>query len=755
MNIGVQSVCGGRRVSWGISRRLIGAMLVVALSVPSASAQELKPPGAGVPARANGGLRPVSKDKLPENLPTPPKAEKIAHEREIHGLKLTDEYFWLRERDNPKVLEHLKAENEYTRVMTSHTEPLQSELYQEMLGRIKQTDLSVPSPKSGYLYYSRTEEGKAHPIYCRKKGSESAPEQVLLDVNETVKDLPNGMAGPVAYSPDSNIMAYMVDPTGGRVLTIRFKDLTTGKDLPDTIENAAGSVVIAQDNKTVFYTTLDKALRPDTVWRHRLGEDVSKDQKIHTESDERFFVGVDASLSEQYIFMSMGSMKTTEVWYLKSADAGKEGKAGEFRVIKPREQGVEYGVAQHEDTFYIWHNKNALNFTLVKTPASDPAESNWKTVIPASDATLIESVECFKNHMVITGRENGLPALWVRDLKSGEQHAIGFPEQAYTLSAAQNREYDTSKFRLAYSSPITPGSVFEYDMATRQRTLLKERPVLGGYDRSKYAVEHVMAKAADGAEIPLTIVHLKTVTADGQNPCLLYAYGSYGLSTDAGFSSNIISLLDRGVVYALAHIRGGSEKGRSWYESGRLMNKKNTFTDYIACAEHLTKSGWTTKSRLVGMGGSAGGLLMGAVANMRPDLFKAIVAEVPFVDMINTMLDPDLPLTVIEYEQWGNPNEKDAFEYMRSYSPYDNVAKKEYPAILAMTGFHDSNVSYWEPAKWVQRLRDNTTGKRPILLKVNLDAGHGGASDRYAALKEDAFMYAFVLDQVGATAKRP
>jgi len=674
--------------------------------------------------------------------PTPPAPEKIAHTRAIHGYTLSDPYFWLRERDNSKVMEHLKAENAYTDAVMAHTKDLQAKLYDEMLARIKQTDESVPYPRKGYWYSTKTQEGKPYPIFTRRKATIDGPEQVMLDVNETVKDLPNGSAGPVGISPDSRIMAFAVDPTGGRVSTIRFKVIDTGELLPDIIEGASGNMVFANDNKTIFFTTLDPAVRPDKAWRLVLGSG-AKPTLVYHETDERFFVGVDKPLSEKFIFLSMSSQKTSEVRYL-DADA----PAGEFKPIEPRKQGVEYSVDHHGDQFFITHNEDAINFTLVSAPIDKPGKANWKTVIPHRADVLIQGTTSFKDHMIVTAREKGLPVLRVRSF-AGSEYVIDTPEVSYTLGGSTNADYDTTKFRFAYSSPLTPSSIFEVDVKSKERKLLKEQPVLGGYDRTKYQVERVNARAKDGTDVPVTIVHRKGLARDGTAPALLEGYGSYGFSNDAGFSSAEISLLDRGFVLATAHIRGGSEKGRLWYEQGRLNNKKNTFSDFVAAADFLVSEKYTSTPHLAIRGGSAGGLLMGAVVNLRPELFKAVIADVPFVDVINTMLDPDLPLTVIEYEQWGNPNEKAPFDYIMSYSPYDNVKPAAYPDILTMVGFHDSNVPYWEGAKWAAKIRDAKTNDATVLVRCNLEAGHGGASDRYKRLREEAFRYAFLLDRLG------
>ncbi len=675
---------------------------------------------------------------------TPPRPERIEKVREIHGERIVDEYAWMRERENPKVLEHLRAENAYAKEVMADAESLQRRLYDEMLGRIKQTDMSVPTREDGYLYYFRTEEGKGYRTYGRRKDQTDAPEEVTLDVNALAAGKAFLIAGPFEVSPDTKVLAYGVDPTGARRWTIRFKDLTTGKELEDKVENASGNFTWAADSRTYFYGTLDDAVRSDKVWRRRLGDDPSAAELIHHEKDERYSVGVGTTPSEKYILLRLGSMKTSEVWYLDAKDS-----TGQFRVIEPRREGVEYSVDHHGDRFFILHNDGALNFTLCEAPVAKPGRANWRTVIPHREDTFLVRLQCFAGHLAISQRENGLQQIRVRRLSDGAEHMVSMPDAAYALSPSANTEFETARLRFEYSSPITPQSVFEYDMETRARTLLKEQPVLGGYDRTRYTVERIQAPAPDGQLVPVTVTYPKGLTRGGKNPCLLVSYGSYGSSSDPSFRSHLVSLLDRGFVCATAHIRGGSDKGRGWYEAGRLMNKKNTFTDFIAAAEFLVAEKYTSPDRLAIRGGSAGGLLMGAVINASPDLFAVCIADVPFVDVINSMLDPGLPLTVAEYEQWGNPNERAAFEYMRSYSPYDNVGAKGYPDILATTAWNDSQVCFWEPAKWVARLRDRKTGDGVVVLKTNLDSGHGGASDRYKAIEEEAFRYAFILDRLG------
>ncbi len=675
---------------------------------------------------------------------TPPKPERVEKTREIHGERIVDEYAWMRDRENPKVLEHLRAENAYAKDVMADAESLQRRLYDEMLGRIQQTDMSVPTREDGYLYYYRTAEGKGYRTHCRRKDEAGAAEEVTLDVNALAAGKAFLNAGPFEVSPDTKVLAYGVDPTGARRWTIRFKDLATDKELEDKVENASGSFTWAADSRTYFYGTLDDAVRSDKTWRRRLGDDPSAAELIHHEKDERYSVSVGTTPSEKYILLRLGSMKTSEVWYLDAKDS-----TGQFRVIEPRREGVEYSVDHHGDRFFVLHNDGALNFTLCEAPVAKPGRANWRTVIPHREDTFLVRTQGFTGHLAISQRENGLQQIRVRRLSDGAEHTVSMPDAAYALSPSANTEFETTRLRFEYSSPITPQSVFEYDMESRERTLLKEQPVLGGYDRTKYTVERVQAPAPDGQQVPVTVTYRKDLARDGRNPCLLVSYGSYGASSDPSFRLHQVSLLDRGFVCATAHIRGGSDKGRGWYEAGRLMNKKNTFTDFIAAADYLVAQKYTSPDRLAIRGGSAGGLLMGAVLNARPELFAVCIADVPFVDVINTMLDPALPLTVTEYEQWGNPNEKAAFEYMRSYSPYDNVGAKGYPDILATTAWNDSQVCFWEPAKWVSRLRDRKTGDGVVVLKTNLDSGHGGASDRYKAIDEEAYRYAFILDRLG------
>ncbi len=678
---------------------------------------------------------------------TPPVAAKKPKTMTLHGDTRVDNYFWLREKTNPEVIAYLEAENAYTKARMAHTEALQKTLYKEMLGRIKETDLSAPYRKGNYWRYTRTEEGKPYPIYCRKKGSLDAPEEVLLDGNALAEGKSYFRVGVFDISDDDQVLAYSIDNDGSERYTMFFKNLATGAISSETIPDTYYTSAWAADNKTFFYTTQDAASRPYRLWRHTLGADPKTDALIYEEKDEKFELSVGKTRSDKFILCELGSQKTSEVRYLDAASP-----MAEWKPVAERRQDVEYSVDHHGDVFYIVTNDKAVNFKLMEAPTSSPGVANWKEIIPASDDATIRGVDCFRDFLVVSKREGGNPTLHVFKFKGsalGETHVISFPEAAYSAGLSDNHEYATDTLRFSYTSLITPRSVFDYSMTTKERTLVKETPVLGGYDRAKYTSERVWAYARDGKRVPISLVYRKGLARDGRAPCLLYGYGSYGASSDPNFNSNNVSLLDRGFVYAIAHIRGGQEMGRTWYEDGRLTHKMNTFTDFISCAEFLVREGYTSPDRLAILGGSAGGLLMGAVTNMRPDLFKAVVAAVPFVDVMNTMLDPSLPLTVTEFEQWGDPSNAEAYKYMRSYSPYDNVEKKRYPDMLVLAGLNDPRVSYWEPAKWVAKLRATKTDNNMIILKTNMGAGHGGASNRYQRLEELSLQYAFILDRLG------
>ncbi len=672
---------------------------------------------------------------------TPPVAKTDPKVDTVHGEACVDNYFWLREKSNTEVIEYLKAENKYTQAMMQHTEGFQEQLYQELLGKIKETDLSVPEKIGDYYYYTRTEEGKQYPIYCRKKGNLEAEEEILLDQNALAEGHEYLEIGVYKISPNHQLLAYSIDTTGGESYTLYVKDLNTGQLLGDQIPNTYYSVEWANDNQTLFYTTLDAAKRPYKLYRHQLGSDPAADALIYHEADESFFLDVSKTRSKAYLLMELENINTSEVHYLEANQP-----TGEFRVISPRQSELEYSVEHHGDQFFIVTNADAVNFKLMRASVNNPSRANWEEVIPHRETVKLDGVSAFRNHLVISEREGGLQTIRIRNLTTGEEHPVDFPEPVYTVQGGRNPEFNTDTLRFNYASLVTPMSVFDYEMDARTRELKKQDEVLGGYDPSLYESERIFAKAADGTPIPISLVYKKGVVKDGGSPLLLYGYGSYGINSEPYFSSNRLSLLDRGFRYAIAHIRGGEEMGRAWYENGKLLHKRNTFTDFIACAEHLIAEKYTASSKIVIEGGSAGGLLMGAVTNMRPELFEIVIAKVPFVDVVNTMLDASIPLTVIEYDEWGNPNEKKFYDYIKSYSPYDNIEAKEYPHILITAGLNDPRVHYWEPAKWTAKLRTLKTGDNQLLLKTEMGAGHGGPSGRYDYLKEIAFEYAFIFD---------
>jgi oligopeptidase B len=650
----------------------------------------------------------------------------------------------LRDPDNPETIAYLEAENAYTEAMTEHTSSLRKLLYEEMLARVQETDLSVPSRKGNYYYYSRTEQGKDYPIYCRKLDSLDALEEVLIDENKLAEGHEYFELGTFAVSPNHKVLAYSVDTSGAEEYTLFFLDLSTRTLYREQISKTAPALAWSNDNRTVFYTLVDATNRPYQLWRHILGTDPQQDELIYHEKDEAYFLGVSKTRSEAYIILSLGSKITSEVHYLDANDP-----MGAFQVVHPREVGIEYDVEHHSDRFYIVTNDGAVNFKLMVAPVSHPAKDNWQTVIPHREDAMLLGVSAFTDHLVVYERRGGLPAVQVRKLSTGVVTNLTFPEPTYSVWESSNPEFNTSSLRFSYTSFITPSSVFEYNLDNHEWTLLKETSVLGEYDRTNYISEWLMATAEDGTLVPISIVYKQGTNKDGTNPLFLTGYGSYGSSYPATFSSNRLSLLDRGFVCAIAHIRGGEEMGRKWYEDGKFLKKKNTFTDFITCAEYLIEKGWTSSDRLAISGGSAGGLLMGAVINLRPDLFKVVVAEVPFVDVVTTMLDTSLPLTAIEWDEWGNPNDKTYYDYMLSYSPYDNVEAKAYPHLLITGGLNDCRVKYWEPAKWTAKLRVAKTDNNVLLLKTNMGAGHGGASGRYGQLEEIAFKYAFILDKLG------
>jgi len=671
-----------------------------------------------------------------------PMTEKKTKTTKIHDDTMIDEYFWLREKSNPEVIAHLEAENAYSEAVMKPTAALQDKLYKEMVGHIKETDVNVPYRWGGYFYYTRTEQGKQYPISCRKKGSVDAKEEVVLDQNEMAKGLKFFSVGAYVPSDDGNLLAYSTDTTGYRQYQLRVKDLRTGQLLPESFERV-GNVAWATDNKTIFFTTEDAVTkRSDKFFRHALGSD--KTDLIFEEKDELFDIGAVRSRDKAVILLGSQSKTSSEWQYLPANNA-----TAELKIISAREANHEYNVDHRGDLFYIRSNKGAKNFRVVTAPLANPAQANWKELVAHRPEVKVEDIDLFADYLVLSEWEKGLENIEIFDFRTNKTNRVNFPEPVYSASVAQNREFASTVLRYNYQSLVTPSSVFDYDMNTRKATLLKETEVPGGFDKKNYKSERLFASAKDGTKIPLSLVYRKETKLDGSAPLLLYGYGSYGYSISPSFSSSRLSLLDRGVIYVIAHIRGGGELGEEWREAGRMMKKINTFTDFIDSAEYLVKGKYTSSDRLVIQGGSAGGLLMGAVTNMRPDLFTAVVAQVPFVDVLNTMLDASLPLTTSEYIEWGNPNEKAAYDYMKQYSPYDNVGRKAYPSMLVKVSLNDSQVPYWEGAKLVARIRDMRTNNNPLLLKVNMGAGHGGSSGRYDYLHEVAFDYAYMLWQMG------
>jgi oligopeptidase B len=677
--------------------------------------------------------------------PAPPIADKIHVEKPINGAVLVDDYGWLRERTSPKVHAYLEAENAYAEQMTADEKPFAEKLYNETLSHIKQTDLSVPYRKHGYWYYTRTEEGKQYAVLCRKKESLSAPEEVMLDVNEMAKGEKFMSLGGFQVSNDSNLLAYTTDNVGFRQYRLHVKDLRTGQVLPDTVERI-DSLIWAADKKTLFYSTEDaQTKRSNIVHKHVLGTDPAKDPVVFEEKDERYDIGIGRTRDGKYLMLGSESHVTSDMKFLDASTPD-----GEWKMIEPRKEGIRYDVDEGNGTFYIRVNDTDPSYRLVTAPVAAPGKAHWTELMAARKDVPIEDVEVFKNFYVVSERQKGLPVLQVYET-SKEKCTIQVPEPAYFIGSAANAEFDTDKFRYSYQSPITPSSTYEYDVKTRVSTLLKQQEVLGGYDKSRYVVERLFLPAKDGTGIPTTVVYRKDLFKRGENPLYVYGYGSYGVTMPDTFSTTLLPLLDRGVVTTLAHIRGGGEMGEAWHDAGKMMTKRNTFTDFIDATEGLLAQGYGKRGEVGIEGGSAGGLLMGAVTNMRPDLFKVVLCEVPFVDVMNTMLDETLPLTVGEFEEWGNPKQKAAFDYMLTYSPYDNVTAKDYPAILVQTSFDDSQVMYWEPSKYVAKLRALKTDKNPLVFFINMHGGHGGSSGRYDRVREADRRYAFLLTQLGIT----
>jgi len=685
----------------------------------------------------------VIEARLQSDVPVPPVAKKVAKVDTIQGDARVDDYYWLRDKTNPEVIAYLEAENRYTEAMTKQLEGLKETIYKEILSRIKQTDLSVPYKLGDYLYYSRTEEGKQYSIYCRKRRTIEAAEEITLDLNELAKGHKFLGLGLYEVSDDGSLLAYSLDTTGFRQYQFAVKDLRTGQLLPEVV-GQVNVAVWAADNKTLFYIKEDHAKRPYRLFRHVLGS--TKDDLLFEEKDELYRIWAYRSSDKKLIFLQSGSAITDEARYLPS-----DQPAGEFKMLIAREVGHEFSVDHREDLFYIRTNKGAKNFRLVTVPDADPQPKNWKELLSHRPSIKLEGINLFKNHAVFVERENGLIRFVVYDFHTKKSKNVTFPEPVYSAFPSANPEHNTKLFRYSYQSFVTPSSVFDCDMVTGKSKLLKQTEVLGGYNAKAYVSERLYTKAPDGVTIPLSIVYKKGTKRNGSNPLLLYGYGAYGASQSATFSVPRLSLLDRGVVYALAHIRGGGDLGEQWREDGRMMKKKNTFIDFIACAEYLINEKYTSKEKLVIQGGSAGGLLIGAVLNMRPDLFKAAHLAVPFVDVINTMLDESLPLTVGEFLEWGNPKKKEEYTYMKTYCPYTNIEAKDYPAMLITTSLNDSQVMFWEPAKYTAKMRATRTDKNVLLLKTNMGAGHGGASGRYDAYKEQAFNFAFLLSQLGVS----
>ncbi|WP_312135904.1 S9 family peptidase [Sphingobacterium sp.] len=683
---------------------------------------------------------------------TAPVAAEKAHQRVIHGESVDDPYYWLNDyfkkgADSSAVVAYLEAENAYTDTMMKDTEALQSKLFTEMKNRIKEADESVPYLMNGYYYYRKTEEGKQYYKYCRKKGSLDAPEEVILNVDEMAEGFPYYAVSGMAISPDNKMIAYGVDTVSRREYVIHVKNLETGEILKDRISQTSGDPVWAADNKTLFYTAKHPVtLLSEKIKRHSLGQPSSADVVVYDEKDNTNYIGVWKSKDDKYIFIYSGGTLSSETRFIKA-----DQPTASFTVFQPRIKDVLYNVTPLADRFLIHTNDQAKNFKIMEAPLDKPGKENWKEYIPHREDVLIEGIDEFANYLAISERKNGLTNLAIRNLKDNSQHYLDFGEAAYTVYPSTNAEYNSDVLRYGYTSLVTPSSTFDYDMKTKEKTLLKQQEVLGGYDAAQYVTERIMAKAKDGVQIPVSLVYKKGTKKDGQAPLLLYAYGSYGASMDPSFNSGRLSLLDRGFIYAIAHIRGGEEMGRQWYEDGKMMKKKNTFTDFIDCGQFLIDQKYTSNEHLYAQGGSAGGLLMGAIINMAPNLWNGVIAQVPFVDVVNTMLDETIPLTTNEYDEWGNPNNKEAYDYMKSYSPYENIEAKEYPNLLVTTGLHDSQVQYFEPAKWVAKLRKVKKGNNVILLKTDMDYGHGGASGRFDYLKDVALNYSFLLKLEGIT----
>ena len=671
-----------------------------------------------------------------------PKAEKINTSLSTHNDERIDEYYWLKERDNPKVIDYLNAENSYRDKYMKDYQSLEKKLFEEIKSRIKEDDSSVPYFENGYFYYTRYETGKQYPIYCRKKENLDANEEILIDANKMSKGHDYFRIGGIDVSPNNKIAAYGVDTVSRRLYTIYFKNLETGEVYKDKIPYTTGSVTWTNDNSAIFYDKKDiETLREERVMKHGFGTNIKNDKEIYFEEDETFSVYSYKTKSNKYIVIASQSTLSDEYLIINANDYNKK-----YKIFQKREKGLEHSITHFNDKWYIRTNKdNATNFKLMVCDDKKTSKEYWKDFIPHREDVLLEDIDVFKNFFIVIERYNGLKRINIKPWNNSKNHYIDFETETYSLYSSYNPNINTNKLRYNFSSLTTPSSVIEYDMITREKKVLKENEVLGEFNKDNYTSKRVWANARDGKKVPISLVYRKDKYIEGSNPLLLYAYGSYGITNNPNFSSVRLSLLDRGFIYAIAHIRGSQYLGREWYDDGKMFNKKNTFTDFIDCGKFLIKSKFADKNKLFAMGGSAGGLLMGAVSNMAPELFKGIVAAVPFVDVITTMLDEDIPLTTSEYDEWGNPNNKDSYDYMLSYSPYDQVEKKDYPAIFITAGYHDSQVQYFEPAKWIARLRDRRTNKEPLLMYCNMEAGHGGASGRFEAYKETAMEYSFLL----------
>jgi len=694
----------------------------------------------------NGNERDGAAPTSPQTreAPEPPKAPTDDFEHVEHGVRRPDPWHWLKDREDPRTLAYLRAENAYTDARAGRIRELADTIFEEMKSRLKETDLSVPWRKGTHLYYARTIEGHDYAVWCRRPGSMDGEEQVLIDGNALAEGKAYFELGGFAVTPDEKTMAYAVDFDGDERYEVRIVDIATGEPRGETIPDTAGSLAWTADGRTLFYNRLDERHRPYRLLRHRLGTPPADDALIWEEPDERFFVAVGRTRSGAYVLLEISSTTTTGARFLPTDDP-----LGEFRVIEPRRQDVEYDVDHHDDRFLIVVNdEGATDFRLVEAPVESPGRDRWRERIPCRPGVYLEGVDAFRDHLVIHERRDGLTAMTVHDFATGQEHELEFDEAVYTLDAGTNAEFDTGTYRFVYSSLVTPRSVYDLEMATGERTLLKRQEVLGGYDPAAYTSERLFATSPDGTEVPISLVHRRDLDLTSPKPTLLYGYGAYGIAVDPTFGSGRVSLLDRGFVYAIAHVRGGCELGRSWYEAGRLAHKEHSFDDFLACARALVDRGITRPELLAAMGGSAGGLLVGTAIQREPALFRAAVAQVPLVDVLNTMLDPTLPLTVTEYEQWGDPTEREVFDRIRAYTPYENVAPARHPDLLVTAGLSDPRVGYWEPAKWVAKLRATADPRGLVLLRTNLEAGHQGASGRYDAMREAAFEYAFVVDRL-------